>query len=201
MASPNTPRARKAAIEQFVEPLRRATNKFVDGRLIYETPELGAEASIMLNNIEQPTMVPVRNGFQNKLKVLIQLSVKITEDSDGLRVTTVGYIHTLWVNGEEKLSYHWHPLATPAVAFPHLHYDKGHEHIPTGRVLVEDILLAALEFGAKPKPGWKNDVLEACEAFEADATWGKVNPKTGPLVRADWLNRWDDEGNPKGEGL
>ena len=196
MASPNTRRARKAAIEKFVEPLRVATNKFVDGRLIYETPEVGADASIILNKIEEPTVVSIRPGFTDPLTVLVQLYVRMSQNANSLQVTTVGYSHTLWVGGEEKLAYHWHPLQTEHVAFPHMHYQGGHEHIPTGRVLVEDIFVAALEFGAKPRAGWKDCFDDAYEAFETDATWGR-----SAKVRANWLNRWDDDGNPKGDGL
>lgn len=196
MASPNTPRARKTAMEQFMDPLRRATNKFVDGRLIYETPEVDADTSIILNKIEKPTTLPLRDGFGDSLEVLIQLYVRLSLVNGELRVTTVGYNHTLWVAGDEKLSYHWHPLNTPYVAFPHMHYDSGHEHIPTGRVLAEDIFLAALEFGARPKGGWKDCFVDAYEAFERDATWGGATE-----VRSKWLSRWDDDGNPQGAGL
>lgn len=200
MAPPKSYHARNAAMERFIEPLKRSVMSFADGVLSYQTPDLGSEASIVLNDVLTPTRLDKRAGFGEQLGVMAVLYVRMGVVDDKPSVTTIGYNHSLWVAGQETVSYHWHPANTPHVAFPHLHFNKGREHIPTGRVLLEDLFLAALEYGAKPRPRWKHCFIESYDAFESDATWGRAT-KEQNRVRADWLNRWDESGNPVDEGL
>jgi hypothetical protein len=73
--------------------------------------------------------------------------------------------------------YHWHPISISAwhEVRPHLHcpaVPKG--HIPTGRVVIEDVLNLAVQHGAKPNNmrRWKElDKLNR-EKFARGATWG-----------------------------
>lgn len=87
------------------------------------------------------------------------------------------------------------PATLLKIPFPHVHIDGGKPHVPTGRVLVEDVLVAAMEHGALPiASDWKARLSSSVETFQASANWGKRPPMT-----EDWLSRWDDEGNVKSE--
>ena len=73
------------------------------------------------------------------------------------RVKTEGYIYRLDdEQGQEIISYHWHPL-TGNIVYPHLHFkrtpylqiQKG--HVPTGRIAIEFFVKYLIDdWGVKP---------------------------------------------------
>ena len=181
---------RSEAMQQFAAPLKKSINCFVDGSLRVRVPEVGGISSINLNDATEPTSLRLRDGFSHSLGINITLSVRMCDKDGEPFVETLGYSHMLQVDGKERIRYDWHPQV--GVTFSHIHLVKGEEHIPTGRVLVEDLLIAALEFGAKPNDGWKQCLTSSYEAFLKTASWGQ--PEKSRLET--WLDRWDDEGNP-----
>jgi hypothetical protein len=74
------------------------------------------------------------------------------------------------------VDYHWHLQQTPGIQFPHLHPGEplAGKHYPTGRVLIEDVLLFALECGAEPldPAKWERVRKRNLENFAKGATWG-----------------------------
>ncbi|MGB8178904.1 MAG: hypothetical protein WCF63_01950, partial [Acidimicrobiales bacterium] len=69
---------------------------------------------------------------------------------------------------------------TPDKPYPHLHarqYSCGLHH-PTGRVLIEDLLILAVECGAVPldKNKWNRIEKKNKRNFTLGATWGAPNP-------------------------
>jgi hypothetical protein len=69
------------------------------------------------------------------------------------RVRTTGYNYRfLTAEGDEILSYHWHPIGESSVKHPHLHIwsdvrglDLSDAHFPTPRVSLKRMLLQAVE--------------------------------------------------------
>lgn len=124
------------------------------------------------------------------MAISIALTIRM-EDRGNPYVKTVGWSHAVFVDGQDRLRYDWHPLVTPAIKFPHVHIDDAKAHIPTGRVLIEDVLIAAMELGAMPlSTDWKARLTEARSAFIETAEWGIGDASTSD----GWLDRWDDNG-------
>lgn len=103
------------------------------------------------------------------------------------------------VDGREVFAYHWHPLVTPQVLFPHLHVYKGaigraslergdlplthnalrtdlnEAHLPTRRVALEDVLRLLLEqFDVEARcdrTEWDKRLRETRRSFVEDRSW------------------------------
>jgi hypothetical protein len=180
---------RAAAISQFAEPLQRALTAFAHGRLQVEVPEVGQSTTFSFNGHE-PTPLRVRPGA-SKVGISIQLSVRLEDRRGEPYVKTTGWSHALFVDGVDRLRYDWHPFVTPQLPFPHVHINDEKLHLPTGRILVEDLLVAGLEYGALPiSEDWKSRLMDARRAFAETAEWGQADAATS----AAWLDRWDQRG-------
>lgn len=140
-------------------------------------------------------MVPL--GTQTDTRSTIGISVairyRISEDVEGFTITTAGWTHTLYLGDDEHLRYDYHPHDTPRITFPHVHIGGAKAHTPTGRILVEDLLILALEHGAKPRSrDWKARLTKSRDTFRSDCTWGTL---AGSGTDTHWLDRWDDDAN------
>lgn len=175
-------------MQQFARPLQVAVNSFAHGSVSIPVPNVGEVTAITLNKPHIPTALRRRDGFSDDLGIAITLRVKM-DDRDGPYVETVGYTYTLFVDEVERVRYDWHPEV--GVSFPHMHVNDGVEHIPTGRVLVEDFLICCIEFGAKPNDQWKQLLSGSYEAFVTTASWGIPEPSRPH----EWLDRWNDQGD------
>lgn len=180
---------RSAAVAQFAKPLQRALTAFAHGSLTVEVPEVGQQTTIVFND-HNPTVLKVDHGAP-EVRVSVSLVIRLEDREGEPYVKTVGWSHAVFVDGKDRLRYDWHPFVTPAIPFPHVHIDDAKAHVPTGRILVEDVLVAALEYGALPiSADWKTRLNDARTAFEATAEWGLPDEVT----RSGWLARWDDHG-------
>jgi hypothetical protein len=97
------------------------------------------------------------------------------------RVSMLGYAHSITDEyGAEIVTFHWQPAGR--IDFPHVHIgtialnDGGlfdrRAHIPTGRVIVEQVLRFAIEeFGVDASDGWQQVFTEAQAYYEESRTW------------------------------
>jgi len=161
------------AANNFLTPIQEALGCFLDGRVSVTTYD-GHVPGVLTLNGGAPT--PIIGSSKLTVQISIRYTIVETEDPDRgpWKVNTDAWIHSLFEDEIETLGYHWHPVDTPDVLLPHLHYRKGREHLPTGRVLVEDLLRAAVEHGAKPRDAvrWEQIERDNREAFKRGATWG-----------------------------
>lgn len=86
-----------------------------------------------------------------------------------------GYMYDLLMNDTAQYEYHWHPISSSHEVRPHLHCSAlGKGHIPTGRVMIEDVLNLALQKGAEARDEkrWEKLDKRNREMFARGATWG-----------------------------
>ena len=139
----------------------------------------------------EPGILTINNGQPLSLQsdgqqidITCSISYKIHEaGTQGLtqwRVSTLGYIHTVTLNGALAVEFHWHPDDGSNVWYPHIHSrlagpgrERGGIHIPSGRVLIEDVLIFAHERGAVAlKDDWEAVVSRIKKRVAAESTWG-----------------------------
>lgn len=136
---------------------------------------------ILTVNRSQP--LPLKStGPQVDITCSISYEIRQASDPvDGLwRVSTLSYIHTVTLDEELAVEFHWHPDDGSNVWYPHIHprlagsgRDRGGMHIPSGRVLIEDVLIFAHERGAMPlKDDWEGIVSRIKQRIAHEATWG-----------------------------
>ena len=121
-------------------------------------------------------------GAPVEITCSISYEIFQAKDSDDgqWRVSTRSYIHTVTLGQELAVEFHWHPDDGSNVWYPHIHprlagsgRDRGGMHIPTGRVLIEDVLVFAYERGAEPlKDDWERIVSNVKQRIASEATWG-----------------------------
>lgn len=168
-----------AAVKAFVAPIQEALGLFASGKVttdIYKPDIVG----VLVFNGGQT--VKLRGGGKVGLSVSMRYRIVPDEDADRgpWKVSTVGYMYDLQLDSKSLYEYHWHPISESHEVRPHLHCsavdDKG--HIPTGRVMIEDVLNLAVQYGAKPNSSARWEELDKLnrEKFGRGATWG-----IGPL--------------------
>jgi len=167
----NTP---QEAVRAFVAPLQAALVCFADGRVTADTRRLGVEGVLAVNG-GQPFRL---NGERVSLSATMRYELVRAEAPQGpYKVSTRGWIYHLYGARNKRLvGYHWHPLSDSHAKHPHLHaFEMGDKkHYPTGRILFEDVLDLAREYGVEPRDRAKwVDVATANRAnFALGATWG-----------------------------
>lgn len=167
----------KDAVRAFVAPLQAALVCFVDGKVTADTLVFGKEGVLAINR-----SLPFKlNGSVNiSLSAQMRYEVVAADGERGpYKVSTRGWIYHLYGQRERRLvGYHWHPASDSHVTSPHLHvFELGDKkHYPTGRILFEDVLCLAMEYGAEPRdpPRWVDTCAENREKFALGATWGPV---------------------------
>jgi len=173
------------AVTAFVRPIQRAVSCFVSGKVTADRTDPAAEGTLLLNR-----NAPVRLPGGAKIDVEIGMKYRVVQtdvpDQGPWKVRTTQWIYHMQVDGEPKVQYHWHPETN--VKFPHVHFGNSGPHHPTGRILIEDVLQAAVEYGATPRDGdeWAAIRAENHAMFHRGATWGH-----GPDLTA-----WEDDGDP-----
>lgn len=167
-----------AAVRAFVEPIKDALGLFISGKVTADTWQPGSVGILVLNNGEAATL-----SGDGKLGLGVTMHYQIVETDDPDRgpwkVSTVGYMYDLQDReGKSLFEYHWHPISKSHESLPHLHCSRlGKGHIPTGRVMLEDVLNLASWHGAAPssEKRWQKMNKLNREKFARGATWG-VNP-------------------------
>jgi hypothetical protein len=96
------------------------------------------------------------------------------EDRGPWQVHTTAWMYALEANDRPLVEYHWHPISNSHERLPHLHLEGGKTHLPTGRVLVEDVLRCAMQYGAIPRDEarWRKIDADNRKKFSRGATWG-----------------------------
>ncbi|WP_419402586.1 hypothetical protein [Mycobacteroides abscessus] len=163
-----------AAVKAFVSPIQEALGLFASGRVTADTYKPDIVGILTFNSGE---VVKLRGDSKVGLSVTMNYRIVADEDSERgpWKVTTVGYMYDLRLSDKSLYEYHWHPISVSHEVRPHLHcaaVDKG--HIPTGRVMIEDVLNLAVQCGAKPNNLARWTALDKLnrEKFSRGATWG-----------------------------
>lgn len=104
--------------------------------------------------------------------------------SQRYKVKTRQYWYTLKHvdTGDEAVAFHWHPDAKGDVAYPHVHIGtvelsgegmlSRKNHMPTGRMAFEQVLMLLRDSGAEPlRQDWENVLHQNLDAFIEWRTW------------------------------
>jgi len=168
------------AFKAFREPIQRAVACFAHTRVSGNVLAPGRRGVLTLNSGEPLTI----KSRATTIEITCSISYEIRKTNlSGLgpwKVSTLGYIHTVLLNGDLAVEFHWHPEDGSNVWYPHVHprlagpgRDRGGMHIPSGRVLVEDVLIFAQERGAIPlKDDWEGIVGDIKSRVAVSASWG-----------------------------
>ena len=103
------------------------------------------------------------------------------------KVSTTYYSYAVEGDGaEEIIGYHWHPMSTSRINYPHLHLGNGAKvgrpelenakaHLPTGRVGIEEIVHLLIETFKVPtqRVDHAKILRTNLNKFFSFATWGK----------------------------
>ncbi len=117
---------------------------------------------------------------EQRVSVAFSISYALNRSNGRWRVSTEQYIHKVLLNDELDIEFHWHPDEQTRVWFPHIHprfmgsgQDHGKVHIPSGRVLIEDVLVYAYERGAQPRnKKWQSVLVKNKKDLASELTWG-----------------------------
>lgn len=168
------------AVRAFTAPIQSALTCFADGRVGVDSYVPGTEGVMAFNRAED---VVLNGAARVSLSVAMRYCiVPNTATARKWKVSTTGWIYTLKdSDGALIADYHWHPGVTPGIAFPHVHPPNEtatRRHLPTGRVLIEDVLALAIEAGAAPRDAdkWERVCARNIDSFRKSATWGTQRP-------------------------
>lgn len=176
-------RSPKEAVTHFVGPIRSATGCFLGaGEVTVDSEDPETEGVLTLNDAK-PVALPRIKGGTQRISVSISMRYRIVRDPTPTRgpwkVSTSAWIYGLYENDRQMLAFHWHPESNSRVVTPHLHVHTStllrKRHVPTGRVLIEDVLALAVELGAAPRDAkaWARVTQRNRAAFLRGATWGQ----------------------------
>ena len=148
---------------------------FADGRVTADKSAVGVQGVLAVNRGE-----PFRLKGTESVSLSASMRYEVVSAEGGrgpFKVSTRGWIYHLHGPRNRRLiGYHWHPVSDSHATRPHLHaFEMGDKkHYPTGRILFEDVLDLAIEYGARPRDGqrWADVSVENREMFARGATWG-----------------------------
>lgn len=168
------------AFREFRESVQEAIACFAHTGVTGTTQQPG-EIGILTVNRGKPLSL---DATDRQIEIACSIKYTIRRASSGQsgswRVSTVSYVHSVSLDGKSAVDFHWHPDDGSNVWYPHIHpyflgsgRDQGGMHIPSGRVLVEDVLIFAHERGAIPlKDEWEGIVSRIKKRVAQEATWG-----------------------------
>lgn len=173
------------AVNNYRDPLKEVVKCVTDPILLFSKRggyQVGDEYTLTLREGD-----PVRLTGTNIAISISQYFRPIKDerkDYGPYRVSTTAYYYTVEdVNGPEVLAYHWHPEAPNSKTLhPHVHLQQGAqvkrqelagEHLPTGRVAVEDFIRLLIElFGVTPRnANWRAVLDRTTERFRTYKSW------------------------------
>ena len=170
--------SRDKAVKGFSTTIQRALSCFATGKVFGDTYDLGVIGRLSLNGAKK-----VQLRGPGRLRISLSILYEVLQVGDPLRpefdVSTRGYMHHLYSSaGDELIGYHWHPIDNSHATWPHLHVTGGKNHYPSGRILVEDVLQLAMEYGATPTDpkAWRRVSKANRERFASEATWHSYVP-------------------------
>jgi hypothetical protein len=171
--------SRADAVKAFIRPVQAALSCFATAKITADTYDPGPIGILAVNS---QNLVRLRGPGKVRLTAAIHYEILATETNLGSwRVSTRGWIHHLYTSDNADIvGYHWHPREPGHATWPHLHVQGGKDHLPTGRVMIEDILQLAMEFGATPTDPekWASVCKRNRQRFAASASWGIPAPGT-----------------------
>jgi hypothetical protein len=168
------------AVRNFVNPIRRAVGAFIADAIVAADTFDPSEGEGTLALQPSPSQFKVK-GRAPRLALALTMRYVITEDEDPARgpwkVNTTGWYYTIHEGGQQILGFHWHPSRRSRVQSPHLHAFATQRfkkrHVPTGRVLIEDVLELAIELGAIPlNDDWDRICARNRAAVRRSQSWG-----------------------------
>lgn len=167
------------AVAAFVDPIQQAISCFVSGKVTADRADPDGEGRLLLNRNDR-TKLPGDARIAVELGMRYRIVRTDAPDRGPWKVSTLQWIYHLFRRDEPLIQYHWHPDTN--VWFPHLHLGDGGVHHPTGRVLIEDVLTAAVEYGAEPLDAdrWAEIHRLNHEKFQRGSTWGASSPIPPP---------------------
>jgi hypothetical protein len=168
-------RAAREAVGAYRVPIQNVLSCFAKGRLSVSSYDPSVPGVLTFNAGK-----PTRLKGPSHLPFTCSQNYEIVASGDVTRpwkVHTTKYIYRLiGQNDAGIVDYHWHPDNRADKAFPHLHATQyGCKlHHPTGRVLIEDLLLLSVECGAIPldEAKWLRISRKNLRDFAKGATWG-----------------------------
>lgn len=184
----------KQAVEAFLAPLNESTACLLQARWSYRKPTGGKGADGARYTAVLNWGVPAAvQGLPLEVEGMISFTV-IEQDinkagekvprSQRYKVSTKGYWYTIGRAGAggEVIAYHWHPEAKGEVQHPHIHIATGElsgesvlsrrNHIPSGRMSFEEVLVMLTELGAEPvRSDWADVLGRNLEVFQRWRTW------------------------------
>ena len=168
------------AFREFRELIQEAISCFAHTRVAGTSQEPDEPGILTIHRGKPLTL----EATQPRVDITCSISYKIHQaantENRQWRVSTLGYIHTVTLDEELFVEFHWHPDDGSNVWYPHIHprfagpgRDRGGIHIPSGRILIEDVLIFANERGATPlKDDWEAVVSRIKQRVAVESTWG-----------------------------
>ncbi len=167
-----THRTSTRAFQAFRQSVQDSIACFAHSRVTGTTHQPDRKGRLTLNSDRRMIEIECAIGYR--------IENRGTQGVNDWRVATLGYIHSVSLDGERVAEFHWHPDETSNIWYPHIHprlagsgRGQGGMHIPSGRIFVEDVLLFAHERGAVPlKNNWSEIVDSVRQRIAAEASWG-----------------------------
>jgi len=171
------------ATHAFIEPLRRALACVWVGHISTTGYDKRPEPHSLTLNRGESVPLKCTDGSSLGFRVTMKFEHAEAEGDHGpWTVRTIEYIYVFeGADGEEFLSYHWHP-SVEGIPYPHLHVERAgndsppltrRTHVPTGRIAIEQVLrLAITQFGVQPlREDWAETLAQAHGGYEEFQTW------------------------------
>ena len=166
------------AFREFRELIQEAISCFAHTRVAGTSQEPN-EHGILTVNRGKPLSL---KAAQRQVDITCSISYKIHQDDAEHRqwkVSTLGYIHTVTLDEELFVDFHWHPDDGSNVWYPHIHPrfagsgkgSRGHTH----------------PVGTNSDRGCSNLCSRAgCDAFERRLGSCRLSNQTASSCRVDW---------------
>lgn len=166
-------RTEREAVTEFVAPLQAALGCFTHCMITVDAHRSGEPGVLTVNRgdvveLGGPTALTLEFGMQYEV-----IEDPAPQHRKPWKVTTNGYFINLNDRDGERFAFHWHP-GNDRIRYPHVHI-RGVDalHVPTGRVLLEDVLRLAAEIGCDVRNEKWRDVLDGNRVnFGLSAKWG-----------------------------
>lgn len=171
----------RKAVNAFIAPIKEAMACFAACKVRVDQWDPEVEGILTINDGERVNLR--KRAGMPRIGLELQMRYKIVEHptKGPWKVNTTGWIHDVYRADKRVMTFHWHPISDSHVKTPHLHASASSTyrkmHIPTGRILVEDVLGLAHELGAQPLDSdWHGVMATNRYNFNLGATWGSVDP-------------------------
>jgi hypothetical protein len=168
------------AVAAFTQPIANALGCFARGRLSADVQHPRDGYGVLTFNDEESFPLDAHSN----VTLSMTMHYEIREDDTGRgpwKVSTTGWVYALRAKTGDTVEYHWHPVSDSHSTEPHVHVNDAKAHLPTGRILIEEILDLGIEMGAVcgNLAKWTDLRMLNRQNFELGATWGtKRTPPT-----------------------